>query len=115
VWADLAVKLRYIYFRYNHASAQIIFRNRRKQNQHQRLPDFGTAPNQSLPQTRLRCSYNSAATQKKLGSGAEKTQNIIDIFRNLNGICTNLNGIFKNINDILSFIGASSAFRLQRS
>jgi len=57
----------------------------------------------------------SDGAQNIFGRSAEKTQNIIDIFRNLNGICTNLNGIFKNINDILSFIGASSAFRLRRS
>jgi len=55
-------------------------------------------------------THDSSTAPTRLGGGAEKTQNIIEICRNINGICKNLSGIFENISDILSFWCAQTEF-----
>ena len=55
------------------------------------------------PPTPLVRGKNLTTPRLRLGCCAEQTQNIIDIFENLNGICKNINGICRNINDILTF------------
>jgi len=45
---------------------------------------------------------NPATVRINSGDAPLQTQNIIDIFKNLNGICKNISGICRNISDILS-------------
>jgi hypothetical protein len=47
-----------------------------------------------------------------LSHSALQTQNIIDIFKNLNGICKNINGICRNISDILSLFRTATEFKV---
>ena len=53
--------------------------------------------------TQRRRRPNSATARTLLSDGADKTQNI-------NGICRNITGIFENINDILSFVRTAAEF-----
>jgi hypothetical protein len=53
---------------------------------------------------------NSATPHLRLGCCADQTQNIIDIFENLNGICRNISEICRNINDILSLFRGCDDF-----
>jgi hypothetical protein len=64
-------------------------------------------------ETRAVGRENSATAQTGLGGGADKTQNIIEICRNINGIFKNISGICKNISDILSFVRAAAGFFLR--
>jgi len=55
-------------------------------------------------QTPLFCPSNSTLLPNKLGCCADKTQNIVDIFKNSSDISTNSIDVFTNFNDILSFV-----------
>jgi len=60
------------------------------------------------------CRAKSVVAQSEVGCSAEKSQNIIDIFRNSIDILTNSIEIFKNINDILSLFRAPTELKARR-
>ena len=60
--------------------------------------------------SQLRCRRNWALVQTEEKYGAERTQNTIDIFKNISDILTNSIDISTNIIDILSLFGAPFVF-----
>jgi hypothetical protein len=71
-------------------------------------------PTCAAPKTRLCRCLSSPTAHAKVILGAEQTQNIIEICRNINGICKNITDIFENINGISSSFRAVFLFRLHK-
>ena len=59
------------------------------------------------------CVVNTLLLRSNLSICSDKSQNIIEICKNINGIFKNINGICKNTTDILTFVGLQGEFRVQ--
>ena len=64
--------------------------------------------------SQLRCRRNWALVQTEEKYGAERTQNTIDIFKNISDIFTNSIDISTNLNDILSLFGTMNDCPVRR-